>query len=570
MGRDLPAQGERPRRIHTASLAVVVLAGAALRVAYAGDEVPFGDELHALHRATVWSFGRILTSYSGTDYCQPFALYLKVLRDTLGWNEWLLRGPGIAAGILLVALAARVGARRLRATESLLVTGAMALSPQLVFHARQARPYAIAMLLVALAALGVFAWRRRGERRLLLAAAACGASALHFHLACAPTLAALALYTGLRFRGGRTRGARRDRVQAAALFAALAALFLGPSLPSIARQIVEKTASGAATLATLRHALRLLHGLPLDLPLPVWLLLTAAGAAALWRRYPEQTACGLLAIAVQLAALYALQPLRLESSAVLLRYLSPVLPFLLALLGCALAWPLERLPGRAWKSGAAVALLATFGAYHLAAYHYGARARVVVDADSSLQRLPLLPRRHPPARSPSHFYETLATSLAPGALIECPYDLFLPTYAFYQLAHGRRVYEGVLDPGLAQILFPQGVPLRFHSLVDLTRSGSVRPPDARYLVVHEQLYEESWRALRDFRARSLYPETPGGVPRTAPEPMRRSYDVASNPLPESVRDGAPVVYRDEWLTVYDLREAPGPDPPRRPGAPAAR
>jgi len=319
-----------------ALLALAAALGLALRWVGAGNLVLFGDEVHSLS----WALGR------HADWLAPYAplgRWNRLLLDTVGLEEWGLRAPALLAGslavVLMCALALRAVARPGADARDLLGWGAAAgftaLAPYEVYQAREARVYALVLLLSMLCGLGVLDWLARCRRASLLAAAAAAALVVYLHTAMAATVAGCFAVAGV---GALVRGDRRRRAVdlglAAAGFAAAVAALVGADLGAVGANIGARTGAGEADARTLLEALRL----GLSLPAP-----GAAGAGALGalaagfglvgsvslaRRHPWPTAIVATAFALQLAALYTLQPTMLSVPWVLLRYIAHGLPWL--------------------------------------------------------------------------------------------------------------------------------------------------------------------------------------------------------------------------------------------------
>lgn len=237
----VPARrGLRPSRDHaaTALMAAAVAAGAGLRIAAARGDL-WLDEIWSLKLvgglrspdAVFWGI-----SHDNNHFLNSLWMYV------LGQDApaWAYRAPAVLLGTLSVAVAARIGRRRGRATGVATAWLAAAASP-LVVYGSEARGYAglILAILLAVAAFedamaepdaSASAWRRRSAWRLALAI---GFGAL-CHLTMLATLAVLGTAALLRFTArGRSPRAAVDATVAlfgpalAALVPAMAAMLAG-------------------------------------------------------------------------------------------------------------------------------------------------------------------------------------------------------------------------------------------------------------------------------------------------------------------------------------------------------
>lgn len=235
-----------PSRVRTVSaarvaawlLAAIAGVGFALRVAGLGDAGLWHDE------ASSWDIarrplGELLREAAAVEHPPGSFLVLHGWMAVAGGSEFALRLPSTFAGTLTIVVGA-AGARALLGRTArafpVLVAVLAAWSPWLVWHGRQGRMYALALLWVALAVwAGVVAVERGGARRwLALGATAALATATHI-LAVLP-LAGLAL--GLVALAGR----RVVRAGAALFTLGVAGLLVAPWLV-VARGLSAENAS---------------------------------------------------------------------------------------------------------------------------------------------------------------------------------------------------------------------------------------------------------------------------------------------------------------------------------------
>jgi hypothetical protein len=546
---------------------LAVLAGIGLRGWHAGAPLLFMDEIHSVERAATASYAWIFTNFTTTDFCSPLTACAKWMMDHGGLDEARLRLPGVLAGAGLVVLVAVAARRYLPAPDALLLIGAAALSPYLVYLSREARPYPVTMLLFSAACLCVFAWGRGAARRCLVAGFSMASLALYFHLIVMPATLVLYVFPAVLLGRRRAPPAQwRDYAWAVACGGLVALVTLGPLAEAILAQAAAKGHVGCADLETVRHGMMLLFGSPWVLPLTAWILLLGFGAWQLGRSYPRETTCLVAMVLAQNLAVFRLQPWLVQWPAVWFRYQAHLIPFELAAASVALGAAL-RFSTRRFGTGMALwlsALLATgVGVYHAGANHY-----YLMPSSDSYNRLPdllFVPRHLTKVEGmPTRFYDEVAPNLSTGGFIEAPMDLMFTLYPVYQRIHQRPVRYGALGGGPWEMLFDGRSGMEFHSVVDLTGATVRIPPGFRYLVLHKRIHEET-REVTD----AVLPHIEGmRIQRRPPvaslrnwKAMRWLYGPTSPSLPASLVGRWPVVFSDDWVEVYDLGAARAPDHP---------
>ena len=162
-----------------------------LRFRCIGSVQIFADELHTLRFASEKSFLWNATHFTSSDACIPYTLYNKLLLETTGLTELTLRLPAVLAGTLLLCVVFWYGRKYAGSAVASLVTGFFAVSPYVVYIAREARPYAVIMLLITWS--GFILMDRDNGRRLIPLTVASGmlALAIYFQPVVFPSVAVL-------------------------------------------------------------------------------------------------------------------------------------------------------------------------------------------------------------------------------------------------------------------------------------------------------------------------------------------------------------------------------------------
>lgn len=173
---------DRRKSAFRLGLAAAVCVGAALRLWGWPDQQLLDDEWHALNFVIGKSLVDVFITQGNGANSVPVNLWSWLLLHTVGWSEWLLRLPstvcGIAAVLVLPLLVMRLWGRAVGLTMAVI----LALAPATIFYARNARPYAPAMLLAAVSVFATLLWLGDKRRRDVITAALCGTLAISYHL----------------------------------------------------------------------------------------------------------------------------------------------------------------------------------------------------------------------------------------------------------------------------------------------------------------------------------------------------------------------------------------------------
>lgn len=143
-----------------------LLTAVVLRVYGLAQQWLIDDEWHGIHRILAGEPWRDMFFAVGVaDFSVPLTLYYRVLARFTEVDEVLMRLPVVIAGLGLVAGGALWMWRRAGLLEASLLTGFLAFSPMLVYQSRNARPYAITILLTWAALWALARWHKEGQTR---------------------------------------------------------------------------------------------------------------------------------------------------------------------------------------------------------------------------------------------------------------------------------------------------------------------------------------------------------------------------------------------------------------------
>jgi hypothetical protein len=145
--------------ICTAGAAVI---GALLRLYLISDQLLWDDEWHGINVAFSQTLGYIVTHFHADDNCIPLSIYFKLMLDSIGLDEILIRLPSIAAGLLVLVSFGFIARRILHEKPAIVFVCMIATSPLLVYYSRVARPYGIVVLLGFVGVSAFYLWMTEG------------------------------------------------------------------------------------------------------------------------------------------------------------------------------------------------------------------------------------------------------------------------------------------------------------------------------------------------------------------------------------------------------------------------
>lgn len=138
---------------NNAMLAALVLAGLAFRLASMGGSLWYDEAFSAW--LVQLPFSRMIAATLGDVHPPAFYSLLWLTVAALGDSELVLRLPSLISGVLLIPVAYRLAQRLNLSQAQWGVVGLVSLAPFMVYYSTEARSYAMQMLAVALAALGL-------------------------------------------------------------------------------------------------------------------------------------------------------------------------------------------------------------------------------------------------------------------------------------------------------------------------------------------------------------------------------------------------------------------------------
>ncbi|MCW5578276.1 MAG: hypothetical protein KIS89_06520 [Dokdonella sp.] len=349
-------------------VAAAVLAGSFLRVWQLRSQMLMDDEWHAVRKLIGADMENIADHFGVADYSIPLTLYYRWLYQQGTLSEWSMHLPLLLCGLALLLLAPALLRRTLALPERATWTALLALSPLLIYLSRTARPYALLALCGVIALVALRNWYQREGRSLgwagVYVLATCLAGWAHL-LSLLFTLWPLAC-VGLVALAGCLRPARRAQSWAllghvwrlGAFVAGVLAIALLPPLLNDWDALAGKAATDSVSWNSFYRTLLMAAGTFDGFVLAASLALGVLGGVRLWRRDRFLVVAIVGAGIVGVAAIALARPAWVQHPAVLARYCTPILPWLLLLVAAGLVALLGRLRNAAVAACAVAAWLA--------------------------------------------------------------------------------------------------------------------------------------------------------------------------------------------------------------------
>lgn len=338
-------------------LVSAMVAGVFLRLYLLKDQVFADDEWHGFYYALGKSPWWLLTHFSipGAT-CIPLNFYNWLLGATVGWSEFLLRLPSLVCGILIVLICPWLACDLIGPRRAAWLALFLAISPQLIFYSRIARPYSMVALFGFASIMYAARWARSGDRRSAALFVTAAVLAVYFHLfavitVMAPVLVSIACYLYARYIRKPSvpwvTPLLRDWIIVTLVIGAVSAFLLSaPMIHSMQSTFFTIAFAGTFRLRSLLRVVMFLAGSAELFAMLLFLAALIAGAVEQCRRNPW--------LGWTLVSLYPLHALALlishpdssQAAIVLVRYSIPLVPVSLLFVACGLQAALDTLAAR--------------------------------------------------------------------------------------------------------------------------------------------------------------------------------------------------------------------------------
>jgi len=349
------------------ALAVIALvAGVWLRLYQLRSQVLIDDEWHAVRMLVGADAATIATHFGFADYCIPLTLYYRWLFDLGALDEWQMHLPLLIAGVALLIVAPWLMRRSVALPVRAVWIALMAVSPVLVYLSRTARPYALSGLCAFIAIVAFERWRKDTSWRWALTYVIAAVAAAWLHLLTVVFTLWPFVWFGIpalrdAWRGSTRKAGMRSfsRIVVLALVTVGGfAIVLGPPILSDWHAMAAKAGAGAVTGETLYRSLLMAFGIS-----NLWLcaVLAIVLGVGVWQRWCKDsgfTAYVLGALLVGSAAIALSRPAWIQHQQTFVRYVLPMVPFVLLFLAEGLVFVLAQLRISALAAGAGALVIA--------------------------------------------------------------------------------------------------------------------------------------------------------------------------------------------------------------------
>ena len=551
--------------------ALMIIGGIILRFRYADHLFIYMDENNTIYNATNHSYQWIVTHFTKKDSCIPLSFYYKVLLDTIGLNEFLMRLPSLIAGSLTIIIFSSMVWRVSSPLQSIIVCCIMCFSPYFIYLSQLARPYSIVIFLVLSATTTLFLWtKEKGRMLYLLLSAFCSSLAIYFHPIVFPAVGALQMYPMLLLvKKSIPLKKRREYYIATIFFIMLTSLLLGPAVTSLISELSNKGFKGKILLDTIRHGLMPILGLGITIPLLLYFLIAGIGMYSFTKNYKNETICIVVMVIAQLVMLVIIRPHGIHRPHCWLRYMAHLIPFWMLCIGAGLSTLVSLILGlrnqrSSFFAGSIMILL--FIGYHFKAHHYPTHYdSFSINPQINLYYPDKYVLHNINKILPSPFYHTIANDSSDYMIVEATEaDHYGGCFSVYQRYHRHRYIKGI---------FAAATNNKLNTLYnsDFTTMINVNTLDqlpcamnVRYLIIHKKIGDEYQNVFVQHtffeqvqQSNPLF-RTQAKLDAAAIEEFIRTYinyafkhqKVTPTYLKKIT---APKIFEDDFIIVYDVR-----------------
>jgi len=311
------------------------------------DQILIDDEWHAVHALIRLGYSDIFLSFGHADHSIPLTLFFKLMAETIGLSEFRMRLLSVTAGIATVVVVPYLLKPWLRSNEAFLVSALLAISPLLIHFSRYARPYALTILLVFLAVIALWHWWHDNDKRWLGIFVPSAVLSAWLH-----PLTLLFTGSGLLWFGlvALTRAFHQREAIGIVRIAPVGLMtmilvsgFVLPPLLADPASMASKTGVHQIQWETIVWAWELSVGTANLAMISLMFGFGLIGAGEFFRRDRHFFSYWLFMFLFASIALVVLSPAWVHHALVPVRYLSPILPLLLALIAIGFLTTLKKL-----------------------------------------------------------------------------------------------------------------------------------------------------------------------------------------------------------------------------------
>jgi len=135
-----------------------ILTGGFLRLYRIGSQIIWDDEWHGIYTAAFNPLKYIFTHFHLNDNCIPLTIYYRIMLDSIGLNEIIIRLPQLLSGILMLLIFPLIVKKLFNKRIALIFLFLIAISPLLIYFSRFSRPYSIVVFLSFISIFSFYLW----------------------------------------------------------------------------------------------------------------------------------------------------------------------------------------------------------------------------------------------------------------------------------------------------------------------------------------------------------------------------------------------------------------------------
>ena len=549
--------------------------GGSFRLFRIGTQLFWDDEWHTVYRAIFHPLKYILTHLHWDYNSIPLTIYNRIMLESVGLNEAIVRFPLLLSGILILLLFPWMVKKLFDQQVASIFLFLLAISPLLIYFSRTLLSFNGVILLSFISVWSFYQWLREGKKIYVAIYLVGAVLAPYFHISAiafvsGPILYVLILWPFEKRLALEHHYPHFPRFPQIALvilvFLAGTSIWLLPLMGTFG-PIFQHSRQGFINLGTLGGTAFLFCGSRTYYLCGLLIALFIYGLYLLSSTHRVLLGYLISVCVVQFAFIVIPRPFLVQISMIFTRYFSPVLPIWLLVVSFAisdLCVRLRRVLGtrtKLAKAGPVLGLAGLFAVIVLQGplprvYSYPNDFTNHKDFQYNYLHLDDLPDsvKGGDGVCPA-FYRALKEGDEKTAMIEFPAVVSWTWNIFhvYQSVHKKRVAVGY--DGNAYGLFLgyeafQNKNVRFHNFVDISDPRLLRGRGFAFLVIHKDIWRES--AVSSFltpeirrqmvhRVANLDASLRSAMQRYVSETIRRG----------EVAFGRPY-YEDEWIVVYRI------------------
>ena len=552
-----------------------ILIGGFLRIYHIGSQIIWDDEWHGIYSAGFNNLKYIFTHFHLNDNCIPLTIYYRIMLNSIGLNEIVIRLPQLLFGILILLIFPLIVKKLFNKRIALIFLFLIAISPLLIYFSRFARPYSIVVFLSFISIISFYLWII--ERKVIYVAIYLVGAILapYFSLSSLAFVLAPVLYIVIisltKQRGLFLNGLKKfPRLKHIAIVFFILTVgisaWLLPAAESFS-EVIKKSGKGFVDIGTLGGCATLFSGSRSFIVCLILLLLSVYGLFVLYGTNKLLLNYFCIICTSQFFYIILPKPFLSQKSIIFTRYFLPCLPVYLLIISVALnelSMRLKLFLQNKIKMVNAFSNL-TLASLVLILFLMGPIPDVYsfpngftnhkdfqynyIYLDQILNRVERHKGLYP------EFYANLTHEDTDSKIIEFPAILSWTWNIFhvYQRVHKKRVLigydSGSFGPFFGYAAF-RNKKIGFNNFIDISDPKSLSGSGAKYIVIHKNIWKEC-AALGLFT-----PENRHNMENrvsTLPVSLQEGlYKYVSREILKLKKVFGKAIYEDNWIVVYKI------------------